>query len=74
MVEIMALPLGRAMSRGCRPEPEVLRCKHQRSRQGFPVALMRTSELDMDLVDGVFLVVMRCLGSWAPVSKHRRQQ
>jgi hypothetical protein len=74
MVEIMALPLGRAMSRGCRPEPEVLRCKHQRSRQGFPVALAGTSELDSDLVDGVFMAVMRCLRPWAPVSKHRPRQ
>ena len=40
-------------------------------RQGFPVALTRTVERDIDLVDGVFVVVMRYLGSWASASKRR---
>ena len=74
VAEIIGLPLGRAMLWGGRPEPEVLRCKSQRSRQGFPVALTGTSELESDLVDGVFMAVMRCLRSWAPVNKRRLQQ
>lgn len=57
MVEIIALPPGRAMSRGWRLKPADLRCEHQRSRQGFPVALTETGDLDSDLVDGVFMAV-----------------
>ena len=74
MTKIITLPLGRVMLRGCQPKLAFLEGQGQGIRQGFPVGLMRTGELDMDLVDGVFLVVMRCLGSWVPVSKHRRQQ
>ena len=63
MTKIITLPLGRVILRGCQPKPAFLEGQGHGIRQGFPVGLMRTSELDMDLMDGVFLLVMRCLGS-----------
>ena len=74
VAEIIALPLGRAMSQGWRPEPMVLRCKGQHSRQGYPVAFTRPNEPGSDLVNCMFMAVMRCLRSWAPANKHRPQQ
>jgi len=74
MVESIARPLGRAMSRGGRLKPAPRKREDQRSRHGFPVALTGTSELDGDLVDGEFMAVMRCLRSWAPANKRRLQQ
>ena len=63
MTKIITIPLARVILRGCQPKPAFLEGQGHGIRQGFPVGLMRTGELDIDLVDGVFLVVMRCLGS-----------
>ena len=63
MTKMITLPLGRVILRGCQPKLACLKDEGRGVRQGFPVALMRTGELDIDLVESVFLVVMRCLGS-----------
>lgn len=63
VTRIITLPPGRVMERGCRPKRVFVESRGRGFRQGFPVALMRTSELGSDLVDGVFVTVMRCLGS-----------
>ena len=72
--EIIALPFGRAMSRGWRPEAAILKRRNRRGRQGFPVACVRTGELGNNLVDGMLMAVMRYLRSWAPASKRRPQR
>src|ERR1035438_3738824 len=74
VAEIIALPLGRAMSRGWRLKPAVLRRRDQRSRQGFPVGFARPSESGNDLVNCMLMAVMRYLRSWAPANKRRPQQ
>jgi hypothetical protein len=63
VTNIINLALGKVILRGCQAKPAFLEGQGHGIRQGFPVGLMRTGELDVDLVDGVFLVVMRCLRS-----------
>ena len=49
------------MIRGWRPESVFLVRQNQVFRQGFPLALVRTNELDNESVDGAFMALMRCL-------------
>ena len=74
MAGIIALPLGRAMIRGWRPESVFLVRQNRVFRQGLPMALVRTNELDGESVDGAFMALMRCLQPQVQVSKHTPQQ
>jgi hypothetical protein len=69
VVEMVTLHLGGWPFCGQEPVRTFLEGQNNGFRQGFPDALGRANELVSDLVDGMLMVVMRCLGAWAPVSR-----
>jgi hypothetical protein len=73
-VETVALHLGGRLLRGRQMRPTFLERQNDCFRQGSPVALRRANELVSNLVDGMLMVVMRCLRSWAPASRRMPRQ
>ena len=69
VVEMVTLHLGGWPFCGQEPVRTFLEGQNDGFRQGLPAALGRANELVSDLVDGMLMVVMRCLGAWAPVSR-----
>ena len=60
-VETVGLHLGGRLFRWRQTAPMFLEGQNDGSRQGSPVALKRAKELGSDLIDGMLIVVMRCL-------------
>ena len=74
VVEMVTLHLGGCRFCGKEPARTFLEGQNDGFRQGFPDALRRANELVSDLVDGMLMVIMRCLRAWAPVSRGMPRQ
>ena len=61
VTKIITLPPGMVMALGGRPKPAFFESRWLVLRQRLPVSLAR--EFGVDLVDGVFITVMKCLRS-----------
>lgn len=72
-VEMVTLPLGRVTISWLAPGANGWARQNADAGQGYPVALGRANKLGSDVIEGMLMAVMKCLRSWAPVSKRMRR-